>query len=780
MASTSDSAVSVGVASIAVASIVFGVLLVLQRKTSQSPAKFREAAFVAIALVALIIQSAVVPNRWGVRGTSKESFSAAASPNVVNGAAALVRNPALPPPPLTKGLPAQASPASPAVPASPPIVAAAVAAAALKASAAKPQAAAAPPPAVAGKVAPAPAAAAAAAMKPATAAPLAKPAVPAIVKVASGVTAKPAIAPPKAVAPHPVAPPAKAPKPLASPPPMPSSKSPAAPKSATASVTKSPPLFAATASAYSITPEQEALSALPKSLRVYVTTLSAASFGSGGGHGAGKTWANVAPGSSRASSACSSSPSMDFHFAQTPTFLSPEAGLGLGDNMLSGPQSHQLGIDGDGSYTVAVVFQPSGPIPSLDEASVFKIFANSSGSGKSSSSQWNNNGFSLSMRSHASSSSSADVYLQVGNAQPVQSKSPVSFDPHHRYLLVASRDRGSMSASLVDLDQSTNGYAKSPIVGPVPVPSGTPRVSFANVDMTVNGSGNWNANVLAIGVYAEALGDGVLNDLYRHYTATLREYDPAHAEIKAQLEAARVATSCPYDDPTCAQCGGVKEWSAASAALVTSGGPSCLAAIDRFCAANPRHARCSCWDTSSPEYGRSCSAYRAVFSGKAYDITGCPAPDARPPPPPNAAQTLDSVITSVLSPHNVEAVTRLIGAVRGGSSSTDKNHHSATHPPARHAGRKKGRSCPHRPRHRRGECPDASDDSDASSDESECAANGGGACPQKNKPGFWSWVFGTDDSAHQRQRARQQQMKRGHDGRSSRRAGRRDTDEDDE
>ena len=501
----------------------------------------------------------------------------------------------------------------------------------------------------------------------------------------------------------------------------------------------------------------ESVDSLPKSLRVYATTLDTRSYDNP--VASGKVWKNlVLYGKPSPCGIQVAAP--DFHFAQTPTFLAPDVGLGLGDNSLAGPQSHQLGVDGDGSYTVALVFQPTGPPPVLDAVSVFQIFANG-GAG--------NNGFALTMRTPnrapgpkqpsqqqqqrgregffaATPMVSADFFLQVGTSSAVQSSAPVSLDPSHRYLIVASRDRGSMSASLVDLDDRQRGYTKTPLVGPAPVPSNTPRVSLANVDMAINGSNNWGANVIAIGVYAEALGDGALNDLYRHYTAALREHDPVHIEAKAQIEAARVATACPYDDPTCAQCGGVKEWSAASASIVTAGGASCLAAIDRFCAANPKHARCSCWDSTSPEYGRSCAAYRAVFSGKAYDVTGCPVPDANPHEKPPQPQTVDSLVTSILSPHNVDAVTKLIGAVRGADRQTAHNVHANGNANAKKnndqpAAHKRGKNGKHGMNQKCGgrKDDDGCSSSSSSDDDDE---DGHHAAKKKTSPGFWAWMFG--------------------------------------
>ena len=497
----------------------------------------------------------------------------------------------------------------------------------------------------------------------------------------------------------------------------------------------------------------EQLAGLPASLKVYVTSMDPRSYA--GVSTSGKTWRNVAPATATAkqvgcaiSGGGSQQTDMDFHFVQTPTF-SPTGGMSLGENKIAGPLSHTLGIDGDGSFTITMLFQPTGHAPALDVVTAFQIFANASAG---------NNGFALTFGRGAalvSSSPSAsgskktapqqqppqsadglttsEVFLQVGTASPVQCASPTRFDLGRRYLLAATRDKGSMSVSLVDID--AKGYAKQLLLsGAVPAP--TQRVSLANVDMAINGGGNWSANVLAVGVYASALGDSELGELYTHYTATLREHDPVYQAGKAQAELARQATACPFDASTCAACGGVTDWSAASPSIITSGGQSCLSSIDRFCTANPQHPRCSCWDSSSPEYGRGCVAYRAVFSGKTHDCPAVPAVAHATPPHAPPGPSID--LGSLLTPANVDAVTKLIGAMRGDDS---RQHPPQQHPPQQHQHPPQQ----HQHRGRRRIMPSSrEDDDDASSSSSDSDGDDYGSRGRKKvkAPGFWAWLFG--------------------------------------
>ena len=166
---------------------------------------------------------------------------------------------------------------------------------------------------------------------------------------------------------------------------------------------------------------------------------------------------------------------------------------------------------------------------------------------------------------------------------------------------------------------------------------------LANVDATLNGRGNWNANLLAFAAYPRRLGDLEVAAAYAHFSSALLQFDPEHLRLAGLLADAAKARSCPFDPATCGACGGVKDWSAAADSVVTQG-TECLRAIDRFCSANPQHPRCTCWDLANPEYGGTgCTYYRTVFNGAPIVVEApkpaVPAPVLPPPvvpPPPSS------------------------------------------------------------------------------------------------------------------------------------------------
>ena len=391
----------------------------------------------------------------------------------------------------------------------------------------------------------------------------------------------------------------------------------------------------------------ELLTRLPSGVTTYATALNPLSYGTQ--QSSGRTWRNVAP-ASPATASCGTS-DRDFHFRTTPAVSRP-SGFALGENVLSGPQSHLLGLDGDQAMTVFLVFQLTGPSPT-DPTTLFQLFANTSGG----------NGLSMSM------STSGKMLLQVGSAMPMEcNESEVKLDASHRYLLAATKDRSAYRVSLVDLD--AKGFSLHTLLhGVIDKPE---RVSLANVDMSINKEGRWNASLVAFGLVNRSLGDADFASLYEHYVATLREYDAEYQRLRKLTEAAEKAKSCPFDAATCTACGGVKDWSAASGSLFASGGITCLTSIHRYCSAHPGEARCSCWDTSNPEYAGNCAPYRALFSeaGRPKVVVVPPPvvapPSCAPPPPP----------PSELSPASIDAITRLIKATAPQTSSCGRCGHS--------------------------------------------------------------------------------------------------------
>jgi hypothetical protein len=358
-----------------------------------------------------------------------------------------------------------------------------------------------------------------------------------------------------------------------------------------------------------------------------------------------------------------------------------------------------LGVDGDMDVTLALLFQPTGAAPERQSASLFKLYANTP----------DNNGIELSVRRSlatdlAPSTVSYDVFLQVGYQPPQPADRPLVLDLARRYLLIATKSKTGASVVAVDVDAKT--FGKVPVLTGGQVAGA--RIRLANVESAINGGANWNANLLAVLVFPKQLADNDVLSLYNYLHDELRQFDPDYQQMQSLVQAAAQATGCPYDPPTCATCApSVRDW---SVGVVGQGSAECLAAIDAFCAANPKHPRCGCWDASSPHFGgASCQSYRTVFSGQACGSGGSGGSGSS-----DGSTPAGDVVASILTPNNIDAVTKLITAVRGPPHASHASHDSASddsdsdsdsdsddgdHHQRRSCGAEKG-SCP-RPRPRK-------------------------------------------------------------------------------
>ena len=364
-------------------------------------------------------------------------------------------------------------------------------------------------------------------------------------------------------------------------------------------------------------------------------------------------------------------------------------------NALTGPMCYQLGIDANQPFTVALVFQPSGDLPLQQAVDLLALFANTQG----------NNGLKLSMTAvppvapgakvPASATPStlmtATISLALGSAAAATAQA--TFDMTRRYLLLVLRDRSGAGVSVVDLD--AGAYARTPVLSGAGATggSGAENIKLSNMDMQVNASGNWNANLSAIMMYSRALGDVDVAALYAHYKAAFYQFDPAFLVLQRAQAAAAAVHACPYDPATCGSCSGVADWAVTSDAVLSAGGPACGRAIDAYCKAHPADALCTCWNPNGATYtSAGCRAYRGAFSGQAEAdaaalqtlrvqqaqaqaqgqlLAQASLQQASAPSPAPASAPASASVGDLLSPSNVDAITKLVDAIRG--------HHSHHH-----------------------------------------------------------------------------------------------------
>jgi len=279
----------------------------------------------------------------------------------------------------------------------------------------------------------------------------------------------------------------------------------------------------------------EDLATLPADgLTVYVSCFSSASYPDTGG----KLWTNVAPASTTADRA--------FHFASSPAF-SRSDGFALGRNVVTGPYSFQLGIRADAAFTILLLCQFSGDLPSAGaETSLFTLFANTKG----------NNGISLSAYNASPPSSSSTITttatpsplltlglrLRYGDAAPIECAPPgadlglpgargLAVDPAHKYLLMVTHaTNGHIGVRVLDVQAR-----HADIIMLADVKQQQDTVVFSNKDMTLNGDGTWDAQLQAFGIYSRVLGTRDALTLYDHYRTQYMQYDPTYVALSRQI-----------------------------------------------------------------------------------------------------------------------------------------------------------------------------------------------------------------------------------------------------
>lgn len=378
-------------------------------------------------------------------------------------------------------------------------------------------------------------------------------------------------------------------------------------------------------------------------LTVHVTSLSPTSYTEGSSD---KTWRNIAPGATIQRAQCEADGTVrntNFFFRNTPSF-SRAGGFALGPNVVTGPYSHQLGVNANTTVTAMFVARPTGDLPeatSNPPAMPFRMFANTV----------DNNGITLSMRSGGARVGGdglipVSAWLHVGSMPALEcapiavggaaaAPSQLLLNPAHRYIWLVVKDYGRLQVSVIDADAAE---FKKVVILDTNLGAHA-NILLSNVDMMLNAGGNWNASIVALGLWSRALRDTDVSDLYNHYHSTFLMFDPAYQALQDALDAANKLRACPYDTATCTACRSVQDWT--QLGQVLAAGPTCLKAINAFCTANPTHAQCACWSSAHPDYNDACVGYRAMFSGDAVTIGNvqCPAP----PPVPSTAEELAEI-----------------------------------------------------------------------------------------------------------------------------------------
>ena len=329
-----------------------------------------------------------------------------------------------------------------------------------------------------------------------------------------------------------------------------------------------------------------------------------------------RMWRNISPYFQNAikttKDACSVTPFNRTHleFDETP-FVNRSIGLEMLSNKISGPLSHQLGIAGNGTFSIFIVIHFNGFSSNNSmNYELFKIYGNTV----------SNNAVSLVIGSQpvaqTVNSPSGPIPTNVFEAQVsvvygTQTLTPddassIQIDTSKTYMFIVNKTSKKLSLVMHDLADNKTKGAK--IIDGVELED--PSVLMSNKDMSINTNKNLNANIFAFGVYNMYIVDdtALRNHMYTELFKTSEAFMKIARSMLSMQEYIDQVKACPFSDTVCQACN-INDWTDFQNLLQSS--PECKSAIDEYCSKNIKDPRCRCWD---PLVNTSeCKAYTSIF-----------------------------------------------------------------------------------------------------------------------------------------------------------------------
>lgn len=348
-----------------------------------------------------------------------------------------------------------------------------------------------------------------------------------------------------------------------------------------------------------------------------------------------RTWKNISPYFKIAENqnTCKLTPDeLHLQFGDVP-YSNRFIGLELVSNNIIGPESYQMGVQGNGTFTIFSVLKFNGFPPSNTKPyELFKLYGNTV----------NNNAVSLVIQPQpfAAQQQQPPAPPPIVNAEenfittvpvPVQANTynvqiDVSFGTQtmqathnglmnipitlsNTYMFVLTKTNTKVVLTMHDMTKKGNEHLKL-----VEAELSDPVVLLSNKAMSINSDRNLNANIYAFGVYNMNLLDESFlhNHIYQELYKLSDEFLSQAKTISAFQQQLDDTKACPYDKEICEKCKEVTDWTDFHQVLAASA--DCKKAIDEYCAKNTTDPKCKCWDpnTSSGE----CKSYVNIFRSK--------------------------------------------------------------------------------------------------------------------------------------------------------------------
>lgn len=359
----------------------------------------------------------------------------------------------------------------------------------------------------------------------------------------------------------------------------------------------------------------ENLADIESGLILYYSSFDKASF-----PGSAVSWKNIAPFFKTPQTDCPEITYNATHLTfETEPGYARDLGFTLNQNKITGPKSHLLGINGNGSFTLGFLAKFDSFSPSTLTFDLYQQFANLPGmSGiklyiKPNSTMFGTDGYAVNM------------VLQIGSKE-IPTKDPGNFESpsyilhtSQVYLIMVTKEGAHVSLDLYPNVGNISGTtAATRLIDQVDISQ--EEIMFSNKPVLINGNKNLSAKLYSVAIYNRALNTDQSVALFNHYkievnrsNRVIKEFVTKIQELKGQIANSR---ACPYNEAICTECVGIDDWTNMQE-IITNASQGCLNAIHQFCSQNPTNKLCACWNSKNVvSRTTQCQNYVSIFSSE--------------------------------------------------------------------------------------------------------------------------------------------------------------------
>lgn len=354
-------------------------------------------------------------------------------------------------------------------------------------------------------------------------------------------------------------------------------------------------------------------------------------------------WYNISPFFTEPDKSCPEVRIDDTHmrFLMEPSYTR-DSGFSLVSNSIVGPKCHQLAIKGDDAFTIfmtirfdtfitkeniktksginrtTVTGESNNIIEDLSSYELFKLYANTI----------NNMGVTVYIDDNIEplgTTVGVNIVCEYGSQPPIVATDPnlglsnsmIYINPTHTYMFVLVKKQTRIALHMFpNIDNiAMNKQSKITLLDQeIDVHE---SVLLSNKNLVINRNKNIAGQVFNFGIYNKALEESELSLLFIHTQTELHKTNKLLVDLAAQITNLKSqmdkSKMCPYNTPVCKVCDTIKDWTSISS-IITQADEDCLAQIDTYCTANPKHEHCVCWNPQNAlSQTQQCKNYVNIF-----------------------------------------------------------------------------------------------------------------------------------------------------------------------